>query len=506
VAPRRVAAVDLGAQSGRVAVARFDGERIDLEVVHRFPNRPLWLPDGLHWNIEQLFAEVLTGLSEAAVDSPLDGVGIDTWGCDYGLLDRHGRLLGLPFHYRDEARSAQSVLERALRRVSQHDLYAASGIQVMAINTVFQLLAEPDTIDRVSRIALIPDLLNFWLTGTLANELTVASTTGLLQSSGSHWAATLIDALGLPTAPFGSEVVSPGLDLGQVLSEHRYAGNAVGTPVRTVGAHDTASAFAAAPHAGPQHAVLSSGTWSLLGIHTAEPQLGALAEKYNLTNERAVDGSTRLLRNVMGMWLIEECRREWGGADYDRLYAEAAAVDSQVPLFDPDDGSLLAPGPMVARITALITAGGQAAPIGRPQLIRSILLSLACKYRLVAQRLEQVSGRRIELIQVVGGGAKNRLLCQLTADVTRRLVSAGPTEATLLGNALCQLIATGDVANDAETRQLSERSIELQHFTPNDHVDGDAIFGRFLEVTGCDQRPADERQLPHEPAIRRSHP
>ena len=485
MAQRRLAAVDLGAQSGRVGVATFGGERVDLEIVHRFPNRPLWLPDGLHWNIGEIFAEILAGLSESAAAAPLNGVGIDTWGCDYALIDAGGRMLGLPYHYRDPQRSSQPVLDRAFAKVSAHDLYAASGIQVMPINTVFQLVAEPHAIDAAERIALIPDLLALWLTGALANELTAASTTGLLAARSQSWDQSLVAALGLPPAPFHTPTTPPGTNLGPILAGHTAAGHATGTPVATVASHDTASAFAAAPAGGATHAILSSGTWSLLGIHTPEPHLSDQAEAYNLTNERAFDNSTRLLKNVMGMWLIEECRREWGGADYERLYADAARVTGEVALFDPDDASLLSPGPMVARITALCREPGPTCRISaddRPRLIRSILTSLACKYRLVTERLEQVSGRRIELIQVVGGGSQNTLLCQLTADITQRPVSAGPLEATLLGNALVQLLASGDVADAGQMRELSARSFTAQHYEPRQ--DGDAIYQRFLSLTG----------------------
>jgi rhamnulokinase len=484
MAERRLAAIDLGAQSGRVATGSFDGERVRLDVAHRFPNRPLWLPDGLHWNIGQLFAELLAGLSETAAGGPLDGVAIDSWGCDYGLLDSAGGLLGLPFHYRDPARSGQTVLDRALARMSWSELYERTGIQKMAINTAFQLVAEAGRKRDAARLALIPDLLSFWLTGTLTNELTVASTTGLLRADSPRWADDVIVALGLPRAPFAHEVVHPGTEIGHILPGHTAAGGAVGTRVLATAGHDTASAFAAAPRGDAHAAILSSGTWSLLGGHSPTPRLGSAAEQCNLTNERAFDDSIRLLRNVMGMWLIEECRREWGGADYDRLYAEAAVVDSEVPLFDPDDASLLAAGPMVARITALCAAAGQPGPTGRAELIRSVLLSLACKYRLLTLRLEQVSGHPIELIQVVGGGSRNRLLCQLTADVTRRPVAAGPSEATLLGNVLVQLLATGDLADVRQMREVSAASIELEHYEPAHDADGDAIFGRFLEVTG----------------------
>ena len=266
--PLHLAAVDLGAESGRVVLGRFDGETVSLDVCHRFANRPLWLPDGLHWNLPGLFAQTLHGLRAAADDRPLDGIGIDTWGCDYALLDAERRLLGLPFSYRDERTSAANM-ERAHGRVGRDELYARTGIQTIPINTVYQLAAEAGggAAGVAQHIALVPDLLGFWLTGTLANELTIASTTGLLEARGRRWAVDLVQRLGLPAAPFRGGVVEPGFELGGVLDGHvGEAGAAVGAPVRAVGGHDTASAFAAAPVTGGHGAVLSSGTWSLLGV------------------------------------------------------------------------------------------------------------------------------------------------------------------------------------------------------------------------------------------------
>jgi rhamnulokinase len=485
---QRFAAVDLGAQSGRVAVGRFDGARLELEVAHRFANRPLWLPDGLHWNVPQLFADTLEGLGRAAAGRRLAGVGIDSWGCDYALLDRGGRILGLPYHYREPARASQAVIDRAFELVDRHELYARTGIQTIPINTVFQLVSEADrpAVAGAARIALIPDLFGLWLTGALHNELTAASTTGLLEARGERWAVDLIERFGLPAAPFAGEVVQPGAELGPILDAHAPAGRAVGSIVRTVAGHDTASAFVATTLLGPGTAVLSSGTWSLLGVELEEPALGPEAEAFNLTNERGVDRTVRLLRNVMGMWLIEEYRRECGDSalDYAELFAAAATARPEVPLFDPDADSLLHPGAMAERIAVLCRDAGQAPPVGRGELVRSILVSLACKYRLVVEWLESVSGQRIERLQIVGGGSHNRLLCQITADVLGRDVLAGPAEATLLGNLVVQLAATGELSTLAQMRELSGRSVALEHFAPSAGGAGEATYQRFLEVTG----------------------
>jgi rhamnulokinase len=490
---RHVAAVDLGAGSGRVVLGRLSDGQAELEVVHRFDNQPVWLPDGLHWNVQSLFAQTLRGVAAAAAaaSAPLDSIGIDAWGCDYALLDRRGRLLGLPYHYRDR-RSDEHVIARAHKLVSRTELYRRTGIQTIPINTVFQLRAEAQgaAASVAEQIALIADLFGLWLTGTLANELTVASTTGLLDATTSTWATDLIARLGLPVRPFSGDPVAPGFPLGPVLSAHLDAGGAVGAPVHAVAGHDTASAFAAAPISGPDCAILSSGTWSLLGLELDEPRLGSEAGAANFTNEAGIGGTIRLLRNVMGMWLVQECRRAWertgetlGSSELNRL---AIGVGAQAPLFDPDHGSLLRPGDdMPERIASLCTAAGQAAPRSPTELVRSILLSLACKYRLVLEQLEAVSRRQIEAIHVVGGGARNELLCQLTADLCGRVVLAGPFEASALGNVLVQGMALGEVADLRQLRELAARSVSPAKFEPANAVEADATFERFLQMTGA---------------------
>ena len=485
---RHVAAVDLGAGSGRVVLGRVGAERAEIEVVHRFENRPLTLPDGLHWNLPQLFEETLRGLSAAAsvAGERLESIGVDSWGCDYALLDGSGRMVGLPYHYRDR-RTGGDVLARTYDLVSRGELYRRTGIQEMPINTLFQLRAEAQgaAASVAERIALIPDLLGLWLTGHLANELTAASTTGLLDATTGAWAVDLIGRLRLPLRPFSGEVVTPGFALGPVLDAHQ---GAAGTPVHAVAGHDTACAFAATPLTGAASAILSSGTWSLLGVELEEPQLGPEAAAANLTNERGVGGTIRLLRNVMGLWLVDECRRAWSAAgdppSLEELMALAEPPGGDVPLFDPDDGSLLRSGAdMPERIAALCVAGGQAAAQDRGELIRAILYSLACKYRLVLEQLEGVTERRLEVIHVVGGGARNDLLCQLTADLCQREVLAGPVEATALGNVLVQAMALGELANLREVRDVARRSATLRRFEPTRRESAEATFQRFLEVT-----------------------
>jgi rhamnulokinase len=476
----RFAAADLGAESGRVVVGTLRGSRVELDVVHRFANRPVRLPDGLRWNAPGLLEGILDGLRAAG---RVDGVGVDAWGVDYGLVDEAGRLLGLPFHHRDARTTA--MIARAFERVPREELYAATGIQTMPINTVFQLLADEGTpaLAAAARLLLIPDLLALWLSGEAANEVTAASTTGLLDARTGTWALDAIERLGLPAPLFG-DLVEPGTPLGPVLGDHGIAGAPL---VRAVAGHDTASAFAAAPVDGDDSAILSSGTWSLLGLELPAPALGPDAAAANLTNERGVDGTTRLLKNVMGLWLVQECRRAWGTHDYEELHRLAAQAPDDVPLIDPDDEAFLAPGDMPARIAAHCERSGQRAPATPGETVRAILVSLACKYRVVLRSLERVSGRRVRCVHVIGGGARNALLCQLTADVLELPVLAGPVEATALGNVLVQARGAGLVSSLAQMRELASTSARPTAFEPQ--ADRGADYERFLAVTGLAEDP-----------------
>jgi rhamnulokinase len=472
-----------------VVVGRLDGAAVQLEVAHRFANGSVQLHDGLHWRLASLFADTLEGLARAAAGATLSGIGVDAWGVDYALLDGKSRALGLPFHYRD--RRTEGMIDRAYALVGRDELYAVTGIQTMPINTIFQLLAELDSpaLQVAQRIGLVPDLFGLWLTGELANEATAASTTGLLEAQTGRWAREMIGKLGLPAAPFATDPVEPGMLLGGVLDCHGdNAPGVAGVPVWTVAAHDTASAFAATPIRSSRAAVLSSGTWSLLGVETGGPVLSAEACALNLTNERGIDGTTRLLRNVMGLWLVQECRRYWqrsgGSVDYAELHALAAAARPDVALFDPDDEALLRHGNMPNRIEALCRAGGQLPPAEIGEVVRSIFVSLACKYRFVLERLQRVVGYSFDTIHVVGGGARNELLCQLTADLTGLPVLAGPEEATALGNVLVQARAAGEIDQSlTQLREVAAASTATTNYDPGDKSQADEVYSRFLAVT-----------------------
>jgi rhamnulokinase len=340
-------------------------------------------------------------------------------------------------------------------------------------------------------------LFAFWLSGTLANEATAASTTGLLDARSRTWARGVIERLGLPGRPFAGDPVPPGTTLGEVLSDHGgAAGAAVGARVHAVAGHDTASAFVGTPLRGPRDAVLSSGTWSLLGLELDAPVLTAAACAYNLSNELGIDGKTRLLANVMGLWLVQACRSHWhtegAGYDYGELLELAAAAGGDGPLFDPDDPRFLAPGDMPARIADACRASGQSAPETPGEFVRSALASLACKYRLVLERLEQVTGRDVQTVHLIGGGARNELLCRLTAATLGRVVLAGPVEATALGNVLVQARATGQLGSLDELRSVAGDSIEQRRFAPGpDRASADKTYTRFLNLTGLSIEPRE---------------
>lgn len=471
-------AVDIGASGGKAVVGEFDGERLLATELRRFENRAVRLPDGLRWDAPALFAGVLDSAAAALAGGPLDSLGIDTWGVDFGLLDRGGALIGNPRHHRDP-RNAGMIAE-LVAQIPAEDVYAVTGIQFMSINTLCQLLALRGSaeLEAAERLLLMPDLLTYWLTGEAASEATDASTTQMLDARGRDWATTLLDRLGLPSAIL-VPVRDPGTSAGALRrSIGGQAGIDVEVPVTRVASHDTASAVVAIPAVDADFAYISSGTWSLVGIETDAALLSPEALAENLTNELGFAGTNRLLKNVMGLWLLQQCEAELG-VDARTLLAEAAECRPGA-LFDPDLPELLAPGPMCGRIKLAIERAGGPTPTSRGEIARAVLESLACKYRYALERIEAVSGRSPSRIHVVGGGARNRLLCRLTADFCGRPVLAGPAEATAIGNLMVQVQADGQVGSLAEIRAVVRRSVELEEFEPGAARDAD--YQRFLDV------------------------
>jgi rhamnulokinase len=484
--PASYAAIDLGAASGRVVVGHVDERRVALDEVHRFPNCAVTTPDGVQWDILGLWRGVLEGLARIDPTLELRGLGVDGWGVDYGLLDRQGRLLANPHSYRDPR--TRGLVEQALGVLGPDELYRLTGVQPQPINTLYQLLAERDTarFEVAGTLLFIPDLLAYWLTGEPVVEATVASTSQLYDAGSGDWAWPVIERFGLPGHLF-TPVVEPGAARGALLAQVAEAtGMAAraGIGVTAVASHDTASAVAAVPAEDEGFAYVSSGTWSLVGIETAEPVRTQAARVAGLTNEHGLAGTNRLLKNVTGLWLLQECRRVWSSQGDDRghgeLVAAAAAAPAFGPLIDPDDEAFLGPRDMPASIRGFCERTGQRPPGDPGALVRCILESLACACRLVLDQLEAVTDRKIEVVHVVGGGARNRLLCQLTADAAGRPVLAGPVEATSFGNILVQ--AFGGDASLVELRELVRRSIGPQRYTPRDPEAWSDALDRFERV------------------------
>ncbi|GAA1995419.1 rhamnulokinase [Microbacterium ulmi] len=467
-----VAAVDLGATSGRVIVGHVGPDTLDAGVVARFPNDPVHTPDGLHWDVLALYGAAVGGLRDAFRAEPgIRSVGVDSWAVDYGLL-RGGRLLGNPFHYRD-ARTAAGV-EAVHARMPHAGLFARNGLQLLPFNTLYQLAAEPpDLLGFADTALLIPDLLGYWLTGVARAERTNASTTGLLRVADREWDDDLVSALGLPRGIL-PPLISPGETLGMLLPDVAVSLGADGpTAVTAVGSHDTASAVVAVPMRADAAAYISCGTWGLVGVEVAQPVLTADALAATFTNEGGVDGRVRLLRNVMGLWVLTETVRGWERADGARidlpaLLATAADVDAaRVPVFDVDDARFLPPGDMPARIDAWCAEHGVARPGTRAEYVRSIVESLAQAFATTAIAAGRLGGVDVQTIHIVGGGALNALLCQRTADRAGLPVVAGPVEATALGNVLVQARALGLVAGSLEAlRDLVVRTHEPRRFEP----------------------------------------
>jgi rhamnulokinase len=485
----RMVAVDIGAESGRVVAADFDGDRLSLKEVRRFPNVPLELAGSLQWDTDRLREDVLTGLRGA---DDFQSVGIDTWGVDFGLLDRSGNLLGNPGHYRDER--TRGMIARASARVPRQEIYRRTGIQFLEINTLYQLLAlvlaGDARLRNADRLLTMPALVGRWLTPESVDEFTDATTTQCFDPVAGVWAIDLLEQLGIPTHIFGP-VVQPGTVLGPIRDELDLGSAVVIAP----GTHDTASAVAAVPfQPGQNAAYISSGTWSLVGVELAVPLINDATLNANLTNEGGVAGTTRLLKNVMGLWLVQECRRAWSAGGYHYSYEQLLGLAEQARPFaaviDPDEERLLRPGNMPRQLIELAAENRQTLAADPGAIVRCVLESLAMKYRWNLERLESVTGRKNSSIHVVGGGARNVLLCQMTADASGRPVLAGPVEATAIGNVLLQTIALGLVDSLEQGRELVRQSTEVVAYEPRSTELWEPAWERFSAA----QMAATERR------------
>ena len=470
----------------------FDGERLQLSEVHRFPNVPVYLPSGLHWDILRLWGEVVEGLALAVREHGpgLASVGIDTWGVDFCLLDRDGALISNPYHYRDSR--TDGMLDEAFRSVPRAEIFEQTGIQFLQLNSLYQLLSMvasgSPALDIAETFLTIPDLLNYWLTGQAACEFSNATTTQCHNPRTGDWARDLLGRLEIPDHIFPG-IVPSGTNLGP--PQPSVAGEIGLSPqaefaVIAPACHDTGSAVVAVPAEAPGFAWISSGTWSVVGAEVQEPVINAQSLAHNFTNEGGACGTYRFSRNVMGLWLVQECRRTWARQGEEHSFAELAEMAARAEPFqaviDPDLSEFFKPGDMPARIREICRMTGQPAPESKGAVVRCALEGIALKYRWVLERLEEMLGYRLEPLHIVGGGTQNRFLSQLTADATGRQVITGPVEATATGNILMQMLALGQIASLAEGRAVVRRSFELSAYEPSAGNKWDEAYGRLLAL------------------------
>lgn len=482
-------AFDLGAESGRAVVGHLDRERLRLEEIHRFPNGPVQVLDSLHWDVLRLWSEIKHGLGLAAkkYGDGLVSIGLDTWGVDFGLLAADDTLLGNPYHYRDSR--TDGMMETAFEIVPRAEIYEQTGIQFMQLNSLYQLLAmsraKSPALAEAQTFLNMPDLFNFWLSGRKASEFSIATTSQCYDPRAGDWARDMLERLGIPSHIFG-EIVPPGTVLGDLRASVCEETGSPAIPVVASAGHDTAAAVAAVPATSTDYIYLSSGTWSLMGVELAEPIITAQSLAYDLTNEGGVDGTFRFLKNIMGLWLVQECRREWARAGdsyrYEDLTRMAAQAPASGPLVSLADNRFLPPGDMPGRIRTYCRETGQTVPETQGQTVRCALESLALEYRWVAERLAEIVGHPLPTLHIFGGGSLNKLLNQFAADATGRTVVAGPVEATAIGNVLVQAIALGHLADLAEARALVRRSFEVETYEPRDTAAWDEAYARYLKL------------------------
>lgn len=492
MAERCYLAIDLGAESGRVIAGLYDGTRVRLEELHRFPNGPVPVAETLRWDVLRLWSEIQAGLMKAAsrFGDAIVSIGVDTWGVDYVLLSRNGEILGQPYNYRDPRTGG--LLDFALTRVPRSEIFAETGLQFMEINTLYQLLAmhraNAPLLALADRFLLMPDFFHWLLCGSRVVEFTNATTTQCFHPTKNDWAFDLLRKLDLPEHIF-PKVVPPGTNLGKLREDVARRCGIARVDVVAPATHDTAAAVAAVPTertGSASWAYISSGTWSLMGVEVQNAILTDRALELNVTNEGGIDGTYRLLKNIMGLWLVQECRRsfERNGQSYDYGLLTQMAEDS-LPfrsLVDPDDRRFLNPPDMPGALRSWCEQTGQDAPENEGQLIRCALESLAFKYRMVLGWLEELTGERIEVIHIVGGGSQNVLLNQFTANACGRPVVTGPVEATALGNVLVQARTSGEIGTLEEIRSVVRASSELKRYEPSDHAAWQEAYGRFREL------------------------
>jgi len=481
-------ALDLGAESGRAIIGLLDDGNLSLDEVHRFSNGPVRLPDGLHWDVLRLWSEIKTGIASAVKNgTKLEGMGLDTWGVDFALLDKNNALLSNPFHYRDTR--TDGMLDEAFKRMPRAEIFTNTGIQFMQINTLYQLLAmsvqKSPLLDIAKTFVTMPDLFNYWLSGQITNEFTNATTTQCLDPRKRDWATPVLDALNIPARLFGP-VTDSGTPIGTLLPDIAEETGAGRVRIVLPACHDTGSAVVAVPAQNQDFAWISSGTWSIMGAEVHQPSLDGKALQYNFTNEGGVFGGWRLSKNIMGLWLVQECRRTWLHAGDDLSYDEITHLASEskpfLAVIDPDHHNFLHAGDMPDRIRKYCKDTNQSVPQTKGEIIRAALEGIALKYRCVLERLEELCAKHLDPIHIIGGGTKNRLLNQFTADCTGRTVITGPLEATAIGNVLMQAIALGHLDTLDDARAVVRASFITETYHPAGKDGWDEAYAKLLTL------------------------
>ncbi len=481
---KRILAFDFGASSGRAMIAELKNGKIEMKEIHRFANDPVLVGERLSWDILRLFHEIKQGIVLAVQDGGFDAIGIDTWGVDFGLINEHGELIGNPANYRDTR--TEGIPEEVYKIVSEQDIYSSAGIQKMNFNTLYQLyyLAKyrPATLAEAKCCLLIPDLFAYFLTGKKRIEYTNASTTNILNAKTKKINFELLEKLGIKSDIF-PEMIFPGEAYGNLLPEICEELHCESVPVIAVPTHDTASAVCAVPTKQKDYAYISCGTWSLLGTVIDEPILTDESRKIGFTNEGAYDGKIRYLRNIMGLWLIQQSRGEWKrqglNVSFDEMENSARAAEPFKCFVNPDATDFVAPGNMPKRVVEFCKKTGQYIPQNMGEILRCIYQSLAMKYRFSIEGMEQITGQHYDCIHMIGGGIKDQLLCQMTADACGRTVVAGPVEATVTGNIITQMMHFGLIKNEAEAKQIIIDSTDIKTFTPNNTCEWEKYFDEY---------------------------
>ena len=495
MAKKSYLAVDMGASSGRLLIGHFDGRRIELEEVHRYMNGPVEMMGSYHWNLPGLWSEVQNGLrlTGEKFGATVESVGVDTWGVDYGYFDKNGKLLGNPYCYRDPR--TDGVMEESFKTVSRDEIFANSGLQFMQINTLYQLIA-----DKISgsvaqanaeRFMMIPDIFHWLLSGEMSNEFTDSTTTQCFDPVKGDWAKGMLEKFGIPSHIF-KPVSQPGTVLGTLRASLAEESGLKGMKIVLPGSHDTASAVMAVPTASPvgstDWAYVSLGTWALMGIESPKPVVNDVVSGFNFTNEGGVGGTTRILKNICGMWLLQECRRVWNqkgrNLDWEDMNNMTSGAPAMTAFIDPDHRDFLAPTDMPEAIRRFAQRTGQAVPQDDGTVLRVILESIAMKFRQVLGMCEKISGAKIDTLHIVGGGIRNKLLCQAAANATGCRVVTGPIEATAIGNVMMQAVASGDVAGIAEARAVIRDSFDVAEYLPQESALWDDAYERFVKIVG----------------------